>query len=65
MARLAVELENLSGAKSAIVDTDYAEETSKLVRAQVQQQVAQFALQVNADQRKGLLELLKPLANKQ
>jgi len=61
VALLQAELTSLSDAESQIVDTDYAEETSKLMRAQVQQQVATFALQITADQRKGLLDLLKPL----
>lgn len=61
VATLQEELTNLSGARSAIVDTDYAEETAKLVRAQVQQQMSNFALQINADQRKALLDMLKPM----
>lgn len=61
VANLQEQLTNLSGAQSQIVDTNYAEETAKLSRAQVQQQVSIFALEVTAEQRKGLLELLKPI----
>jgi flagellin len=61
VAALQEELANVSGARSAIVDTDYAEETAKLVRAQVQQEMSTFALQINADQRKALLDMLKPM----
>jgi flagellin-like hook-associated protein FlgL len=35
-----VELESLTGAKSAIEDTDYASETARLVRAQLIQQTS-------------------------
>jgi len=41
---LAVELENVAGAKSAIVDTDYAAEVGNLVRSQVLQKAAVFAV---------------------
>jgi flagellin len=40
------ELENTEAARSQIEDTDYAEETSKLVRAQILQEVSVYVTQV-------------------
>jgi len=52
------ELENVSSARSAITDTDYAEETSKLVRAQVMQAAA-YTRQISQQQQAGsILSLL-------
>jgi flagellin len=59
---LLTRLENTAAARSAITDTDFAQETSNLVRAQVLQQASQFmalfARQQNADM---VLNLIKPL----
>lgn len=41
---VSVQLENVAGAKSAILDTDYAAEVGTLVRAQVLQKAAMFAV---------------------
>lgn len=41
---VAVQLENVAGAKSQILDTDYAAEVGTLVRAQVLQKAAMFAV---------------------
>lgn len=56
---LMVELENLTGAKSAIEDTDYASETARLVRAQLIQQtsIATREIAINL-QRDTVLNLL-------
>jgi len=60
--QLLSQLENTSAARSAITDTDFAAETSSLVRAQVLQQASQFmalfARQQNAEM---VLNLIKPL----
>lgn len=57
---LSTELENLSGAKSQLLDTDYAKETAELVRNQVLQDAAlsvrQLAARVQAET---VLELLR------
>jgi flagellin len=57
---LMVELENLTGAKSQIEDTDYAAETSTLVRAQLLQQssIATREIAINL-QRDTVLSLLE------
>lgn len=41
---IGVQLENIAGARSAIMDTDYAREVGSLVRSQVLQQAAVFAV---------------------
>lgn len=57
---LQTEFENLASARSLILDTDYAAETSKLVRAQVLQEAAQFSVQMAQKQNSDLiLKLLK------
>lgn len=59
---LQTELENLTEARSQILDTDYAKETATLVRNQVLQEAASFARQVAVDQNKRVLDLIRPLA---
>jgi flagellin len=57
---LQVELENTEAARSQIEDTDYAEETSKLVRAEVLQQAAMYIMQLAGKQRaETVLSLIK------
>jgi flagellin len=51
VAAAQVELENTLAAKGLILDTDYAEETARLVRTQVQQQAALYARQLATQQR--------------
>lgn len=59
-----VELENVLAAKGQILDTDYAQETSNLVREQVKEQatmaVRQLAEQTRADAVLRLLQPIKP-----
>lgn len=55
-----VELENTTAAKSQILDTDYAQETGRLVREQTRQQAALYVSQLAQQQRASVvLELLK------
>lgn len=62
MRRISTELEELTGLRSSIEDTDYASETAKLVRAQVLEQASTYAATLAVDQRRSLIEnLLKPL----
>ncbi|MGH7131741.1 MAG: flagellin [Phycisphaerales bacterium] len=62
LRQLQIELENVSTAKGLILDTDYASETSRLVREQVKRDAAifvqNFAQQARA---KAVLSLLTPL----
>ena len=62
LKQLQIELENVSAAKGLILDTDYASETSRLVREQVKRDAAifvqNFAQQARA---KAVLSLLTPL----
>lgn len=48
---LQVELENLDSARSMIEDTDYAQETAKLVRGQTLEEAARFVKQLAEEQR--------------
>jgi flagellin len=52
---------NLTDAQSKIEDTDYAKEVSALVRAQVLQQAAAFAIRLAQNSPQNALSLLKPL----
>lgn len=63
--RLALsELESIEEARSQIEDTDFAAETSRLIRGQTQQQAAIFVAQYFDKQRaEQTLALLKPLGN--
>lgn len=55
-----IELENLAAARSQIQDTDYAEETSRLVRAQVLQDAATYMRQIAlSHQADTILQLMK------
>lgn len=49
-AALVVQLEELTSAKSKIVDTDYAKETAEMFRAKVLTEVAQFMAKLAGDQ---------------
>lgn len=53
-----VEIENTSGAKSQIEDTDYASEVAKLVKGQVLQQASRFMMQAAMEQMKQLTDLI-------
>ena len=56
------ELENLTGAVSAIEDTDYAKEVAEMVRAKLMQDVATYLTTLTADtQRETVLKLLAPI----
>jgi flagellin len=52
---------NLTDAQSKIEDTDYAKEVSALMRAQVLQQAAAFAIRLAQNSPQNALSLLKPL----
>jgi flagellin len=57
---LLVELENTEAARSQIEDTDYAEETANLVRAQVLREASLYVLQLTGKQQSDtVLSLLK------
>lgn len=57
-----VELENTAAAKGQLLDTDYAEETGRLVREQTRQQAALFVTQLAQRQRAdAVMELLKSI----
>jgi len=62
LKQLRIELENVNAAKGLILDTDYASETSRVVREQVKRDAAifvqNFAQQARA---KAVLSLLTPL----
>lgn len=62
--QLLVELEGVTGARSLIVDTDYAKETAALVRARVLEQagihVVKIAQEHNAQVAAKLLEMVTP-----
>ena len=58
--QLMVEMENTESARSQIEDTDYAEETSRLVRAEVLRQASLYVIQLaNNHQAQTVLGLLK------
>lgn len=58
--RLLIENENIAAARSQIEDTDYAAETSNLVRNQVLQEAATFAITLARDlQAQTVLDLIK------
>lgn len=62
---LQVELENIDSARSLIEDTDYAEETAKLVRSQTLEEAARFVKQLAEEQRAtAVLDLLKGLVGR-
>lgn len=56
---LADEFVNLSDARSRIEDTDFAAETSRLVRAQILEEASIRAILVEREQREGVLRLLE------
>lgn len=61
LANLQGTYENLAAAKSRVVDTDYAQETSNLNRNRIQQQTATEALRLyNANQASSILGILNP-----
>ena len=53
-----VALENLTSAESSIRDTDFAEETSKLTRAQILQQAGTQTLAIANNTAQSVLSLL-------
>lgn len=56
------EIENITGAKSEIEDTDYATEVANLVRGQVLQQASMFMVQTAVQQIKQITNLIAAVA---
>jgi flagellin-like hook-associated protein FlgL len=57
-----MEIENITGAKSQIEDTDYASEVANLVKRQVLQQASMFMIQTDMEQVKQITSLIAAVA---